>query len=240
MNLSNTIVFGANGGIGSALVRKLSDRYPTDKVYAVARNIDGLESFSKNVDSITADFGVSNNLEKLSRRFRESKHQINGIIVASGVLTAIASTPEKSANALDETEMLENYRINSIVPALIFKYFHKIISESQSPFFSVLSARIGSISDNRLGGWYSYRMAKSALNMFVKTASIEFSRMNRAGVVLGLHPGTVNTAFTERYVKNRSTFSPETAAENLLSVLSVVSPSHTGQCLAYDGRVIQP
>ena len=83
-------------------------------------------------------------------------------------------------------------------------------------------------------------MAKSALNMFVKTASIEFSRINRAGVVLGLHPGTVNTAFTERYVKNRSTFSPETAAENLVSVLSAAGPSHTGQCLAYDGSVIRP
>lgn len=240
MDLSNTIVFGANGGIGNALVRKLSERYPTDNVYAVSRNMDGLAPFSENVDSITSDFSVSNDLEQLSQRFSESKYPINGIIVASGVLTAVASTPEKSANALNEVEMLENYRINSIIPALIFKYFHRMLSGSQTPFFAVLSARIGSISDNRLGGWYSYRMAKSALNMFVKTASIEFSRINRAGVVLGLHPGTVNTAFTERYIKNRSTFSPETAAENLVSVLSAAGPSHTGRCLAYDGSVIQP
>jgi NAD(P)-dependent dehydrogenase (short-subunit alcohol dehydrogenase family) len=240
MDLSNTIVFGANGGIGNALVRKLSERYPTDNVYAISRNMDGLAPCSENVVSITSNFSASNNLEQLSGRFSETKYPINGIIVASGVLTAVASNPEKSANALSEAEMLENYRINSIIPALIFKYFHRMLSGAPSPFFAVLSARIGSISDNRLGGWYSYRMAKSALNMFVRTASIEFSRINRAGVVLGLHPGTVNTAFTERYVKNRSTFSPETAAENLVSVLSAAGPSHTGQCLAYDGSVIQP
>jgi NAD(P)-dependent dehydrogenase (short-subunit alcohol dehydrogenase family) len=240
MDLSNTIVFGANGGIGSALVRELSERNPTDNVYAVSRKTDPRGSFAANVESITADFGNQKDLEGLSHNFRDSKYQLNGIIVASGVLTAVASTPEKSANALNEVEMLENYRINSIIPALIFKYFHRMLSGSQTPFFAVLSARIGSISDNRLGGWYSYRMAKSALNMFVKTASIEFSRINRAGVVLGLHPGTVNTAFTERYVKNRSTFSPELAAENLVSVLSAAGPSHTGQCLAYDGSVIQP
>ena len=240
MDLSNTIVFGANGGIGSALVRELSERYPTDNVYAVSRKDDARGSFAENVKPITADFGNPKDLEELSRNFSDSKSQLNGIIVASGVLTAVTSTPEKSANALNEAEMLENYRINSIIPALIFKYFHKIIAGTQSPFFAVLSARIGSISDNRLGGWYSYRMAKSALNMFVKTASIEFSRINRAGVVLGLHPGTVNTAFTERYVKNRSTFSPEIAAGNLVSVLSAAGPSHTGQCFAYDGSVIQP
>ena len=240
MDLSNTIVFGANGGIGSALVRELSERYPTDNVYAVSRKTDPLGSFAENVESITADFGNPKDLEGLSRNLSDSKYQLNGIIVASGVLAAVTSTPEKSANALNEAEMLENYRINSIIPALIFKYFHKRIAGAQSPFFAVLSARIGSISDNRLGGWYSYRMAKSALNMFVKTASIEFSRINRAGVVLGLHPGTVNTAFTERYVKNRSTFSPKNAAENLVSVLSAAGAPHTGQCLAYDGSVIQP
>ncbi|MEK9917218.1 MAG: hypothetical protein VW645_07300, partial [Betaproteobacteria bacterium] len=90
-----------NGGIGNALVRKLSERYPTDKVYAVSRSIDGLGSFSGNVDSVTSDFSVPNNLDQLSRRLSESKYPINGIIVASGVLTAVASTPEKSANAIN-------------------------------------------------------------------------------------------------------------------------------------------
>ena len=235
---SITYIFGANGGIGHALVKFIAKSEENTTIYAVSRKgpenyvrLQNVHEFAMDYSSPAALAAHLSNVEVTS---------INRIIVASGVLSAVKTGPEKSLLALSTDELIENYRINTIIPAIIFKYFHKLLAVSDSPVFAALSARLGSISDNKLGGWYSYRMSKAALNMFIKTASIEFSRIAKRGVVIGLHPGTVNTPFSERYLKNREAFTPEEAAQNLATVLKNLTPDDSGKCFAYDARVIDP
>ena len=195
-----------------------------------------------NVNFDTCDYGSNSELAKFAEQYANEHSHIDQLLITTGVLTALLDKPEKSAQQISESEVLENIRINAVIPALIFKHFFDLLSQSSAPRFGALSARIGSISDNRLGGWYAYRMAKSALNMFIKTASLELKRKNKQSVVVGLHPGTVRTKFSERFIssKTKNCFTPELAASQLLDVFATLTPAQSGGCFAWDGTEINP
>ena len=236
------LVVGSSGSIGSALIDQLAQRKPTAQIYGISRVLDGAKKAQANVTYLQCDYASEQALSAFVSQFKENQTHIDQLLVASGVLSAVADHPEKNVHQITEKELLENMRINAIIPALIFREFYNLLSHSSVPRFGALSARIGSISDNKLGGWYAYRMAKAALNMFIKTASLELKRKNKESIVVGLHPGTVRTKFSERFINNttKNCFTPEVAATQLINVFSALTSSESGKCFAWDGQEIQP
>jgi NAD(P)-dependent dehydrogenase (short-subunit alcohol dehydrogenase family) len=154
------------------------------------------------------------------------------IFVASGAL----GVPEKTVKAFGEAEFLAQMRVNALGPALVLKHGLRLLPRDRRAVYAALSARVGSIGDNGLGGWYSYRAAKAALNQLMRTASVEVARTHRQAILAALHPGTVDTAFTAGYGHDK--VAPQTAALNLLAVTDRLTPADTGGFFAWDGSPI--
>jgi NAD(P)-dependent dehydrogenase (short-subunit alcohol dehydrogenase family) len=166
------------------------------------------------------------------------------VIVASGLLhQGDALGPEKTWRHLDASSFARVLQINTIGPALIGKHFLPLLAEDRKSVFAALSARVGSIGDNRLGGWHAYRASKAALNMLLKNFAIELGRRKPKALVLGLHPGTVDTALSEPFqanVPDGQLFPPEKAAACLLEVIGQATADDSGRVLAWDGKVVPP
>ena len=205
-----SLVIGASGGIGAALVATLIHR---GEVVGLSRSVDGLD--------VGDEASIVRTLGALDGTF-------DLIMVASGALEINGNRPEKSLRALNPAALAEQFAVNAIGPALILKHALRLMPRDRPCQFAALSARVGSIGDNALGGWYSYRAAKAALNQLMHTAAIEVARSHPLAVVSVLHPGTVATGFTKDYVANRVTVTPGQAATNLLAVLDALTPADTG------------
>ena len=149
--------------------------------------------------------------------------------------------PEKTWRSLNAAALAKAFRINTVGPALVAKHFLPLLARRRKSAFAVLSARVGSISDNRLGGWYAYRASKAALNMLIRTLSIELKRSNRDALCIALHPGTVDSRLSKPFqgnVPDGKLFSPDVAANHLLSVIDGVDPEQSGKLFAWDGAEI--
>ena len=205
-----SLVIGASGGIGAALVQALALR---GDVIGVSRSIDGLD--------VTDEASILRVLGALNGTF-------DLIFVASGALEIDGHRPEKSLRALDGAALAQQFAVNAIGPALVLKHALRLMPRDRLARFAALSARVGSIGDNALGGWYSYRAAKAALNQLIHTAAIEVARSHPLAIVSVLHPGTVATGFTKDYVANRVTATADVAAANLLAVLNALTPAESG------------
>ncbi len=217
------LVFGASGGIGQAFSRFLEDKLSSKNVVKVSRSFDG--------------FDISD--EERILKFSESiEGSFNLIINAIGVLQTTEEGPEKTINVVKQKSMIDMMTINAIGPALLLKNFSKKLDKTKFSVFVNLSARVGSITDNRLGGWISYRSSKAALNQIIKTSSIEINRRNKNAICVGLHPGTVKTRFTEKFQNTTETISPEGSVEMMMKVVENLSVDDNGYCFAYDGKVI--
>jgi NAD(P)-dependent dehydrogenase (short-subunit alcohol dehydrogenase family) len=225
------MIFGATGGIGEALAAEYASRHPLAQVIGVSRNcipaVDLLDESS---------------ISAAAREYAKAGISPDLVIVATGVLHKNGKGPEKSLRELDPEWMVENYRINAVGPALIAKHFLPLMPRSGRTCLAILSARVGSISDNRLGGWHSYRASKAALNMLVRNISIEAQRRNPEAIIVGLHPGTVETPLSAPFKGNPAhvRFTAADAAKQLLDVLDGLNPAQSGQLFAYDGTVIAP
>ncbi|MEM7190474.1 MAG: SDR family oxidoreductase [Pseudomonadota bacterium] len=160
------------------------------------------------------------------------------IFDATGALTIDDQGPEKALKVIDAEAMAAQFAINAIGPALALKHYDRLMPRHGRSVFATLSARVGSIGDNRLGGWISYRAAKAALNQIVHTASIEIARKRPEAIVVALHPGTVATPLSKPFSGQRKTFMPEEAAAKLLAVLDGLRPEDNGSFFAYDGSRI--
>lgn len=161
------------------------------------------------------------------------------VIVATGILhDGETVQPEKTWRALNATSLEKAFRINTVGPALVAKHFLPLLARRRKSAFAVLSARVGSISDNRLGGWYAYRSSKAALNMLVRTLDIELKRSNPDALCVALHPGTVDSRLSRPFQANvpeGKLFSPDVAARHLLSVLDGLAPEQSGKLFAWNG-----
>ena len=223
------IIIGARGGIGAALADALDAGDQYDRVIRLHRTsapaIDILDEAS---------------IAAAATNLADTAPQL--VIVATGLLHTATKGPEKSLRELDPEWMMENYRINAVGPALVAKHFLPIMAKQGPICFAALSARVGSISDNRLGGWHSYRASKAALNMFIRNIAIEWQRKNAQSVVVALHPGTVETQLSAPFKGNpaHERFAPARAAADMLGVLSGLNPEQSGQIFAYDGSVVAP
>ena len=164
------------------------------------------------------------------------------MIVASGLLhDGAALQPEKTWRSLTAEGLQRAFAINTIGPALVAKHFLPLLAQERKAVFAALSARVGSIEDNHLGGWHAYRASKAALNMLIRTLAIELARRNDHALCVGLHPGTVDTGLSkpfQGYVAKGKLFTPARAAGQLLDVLDGLSPGHTGGLFAWDGQRI--
>ena len=217
------LVFGASGGIGQAFSRFLEDKLGSENVVKVSRSFDG--------------FDISDE-EKILKFSESIEGSFNLIINATGVLQTTEEGPEKTINVVKQKSMIDMMTINAIGPALLLKNFSKKLDKTKFSVFVNLSARVGSITDNRLGGWISYRSSKAALNQIIKTSSIEINRRNKNAICVGLHPGTVKTSFTEKFQNTTETISPDESVKMMMNVVENLSVDDNGYCFAYDGKVI--
>lgn len=236
----NIAVVGANGGIGGALIRTLSKNSDEINVAAIARG----QRINADFNGLTAELELENenSIIEAANRIEQNLGTLSAVYVATGLLHENGGVqPEKSSRNLDSYALDRLFKINAIGPALIAKHFIPLLRKDSKSVFACLSARVGSIKDNNLGGWYAYRASKAALNMILKTLSIELSRTNQNAICVGLHPGTVDTALSKPFQRNvpaEKLFAPEKAANALLSVVDNLKPIDTGQCFAWDGEKI--
>ena len=217
------LVFGASGGIGQAFSRFLESKLGSENVVKISRSFDGFEISDE---------------EKILKFSESIEGTFNLIINATGVLQTTEEGPEKTINVVKQKLMIDMMTINAIGPALLLKNFSKKLDKTKFSVFVNLSARVGSITDNRLGGWISYRSSKAALNQIIKTSSIEINRRNKNAICVGLHPGTVKTRFTEKFQNTTETISPNESVEMMMKVVENLSVDDNGYCFAYDGKVI--
>ncbi|MBU3262149.1 SDR family NAD(P)-dependent oxidoreductase [Roseovarius sp. PS-C2] len=218
--MKRTLIVGASGGIGGALVHNVESR--GESVVALSRSIDGLE--------IVDEKSVADCLDRLDGWF-------DRIVVATGALSGAGYRPEKTLKSLDPAAIAAQFALNATGPMLVLKHALRLLPRDRRSVFAVLSARVGSIGDNRLGGWYSYRASKAALNQLVHTAAIEVARSHSQAICVTLHPGTVATAFTRDYPNHVSVSSQE-AAQNLLRVMDGLSTADTGGFFDWAGKQV--
>lgn len=232
------IIVGASGGIGRAFVNALSAHNRVAQIYALSRQ--GISHPSSKVANLTFDFTNEDSLLAGTEALRETG-KFDLIIVATGLLQGEGITPEKNLRAMSHMGFAKSYEINVIGPAITAKHLLPLLRRDTKTVFAALSARVGSISDNRLGGWYAYRASKAALNMVLKTLSIEYGRRFKDTVIIGLHPGTVDTDLSKPFQNNvpeGKLFTPEYSAEKLLHVIDNANSDNSGALLAWDGQTI--
>jgi NAD(P)-dependent dehydrogenase (short-subunit alcohol dehydrogenase family) len=224
----SAIVIGSSGGIGVALVQALGD----EAHYAP---VLGLSRAARDFD-LTDEASIAAAAAKCAKAGPPAL-----IIVATGLLHDDKHRPERSFRELDPAWMARNYAINAIGPALIAKHFLPLLPKGERSVFAILSARVGSISDNQQGGWHSYRASKAALNMLVRNFALELHRTQPNAICVGLHPGTVDTPLSQPFKGNVAPgklFDRERAALQLLDVVDGLKGADSGKCLAWDGEEI--
>ena len=229
--MSAAVIVGASGGIGAALHEALVDEAAHDRIHALSR------SGSDPID-ITDEASMAAAAERIAAGPAPAL-----VILATGLLHDGERGPEKSYRDFDPAWLEQVLRVNAIGPALVAKHLLPLMPKQGRTVFAVLSARIGSISDNRLGGWYGYRMAKAALNQLVRTLSIEEKRRNDRSIIVGLHPGTVDTALSKPFqgsVRPGTLFTPDRAASQLLDVIDGLTVTDSGKLFDFEGKEVAP
>jgi NAD(P)-dependent dehydrogenase (short-subunit alcohol dehydrogenase family) len=230
------IVAGASGGIGRALVEALLERFDEARIVATYNSATDLP-VQERVSWRQIDLRDTDSIERLSTEF----DRVDWILNAAGYLHGEHGGPEKSIRRFDAEFLLENIRVNTLPTLLLARHFGASLKQSPAPLLATISARVGSIEDNRLGGWYSYRISKAALNMALKTLSIEWKHSHPRGCVVALHPGTNDTALSKPFQANvdpEQLFDPAYTASMFVELLSALGPEDSGQFRAWNGDVI--
>jgi NAD(P)-dependent dehydrogenase (short-subunit alcohol dehydrogenase family) len=220
------VVIGASGGIGAAVTAQLRASGRFEVVHALSRGT-GLDLEDEATIAAAAGLVADGPIPTL-------------IFVATGVLHD-GLTPERSYRSMTADHLLRDYRINAVGPALVARHFVPLFPRDRRAVFAALSARVGSIGDNRLGGWHAYRASKAALNMILRNLAVELARSHPQAVVAGLHPGTVQTDLSAPFQKGVPAgrlFTPDVSAARLLAVIDGLGPADSGGVFAWDGARI--
>jgi NAD(P)-dependent dehydrogenase (short-subunit alcohol dehydrogenase family) len=241
VNQQHVIILGASGAIGSALVEALLAAPHTQTIRSISRS--ACHALDPRVSWLSCDVTDEDSIAAAAAACQTSG-PADLIINTIGVLHEEGSIrPEKGLRDLDGAMLTRLFQINAIGPALVLKHFSPLLARDRRAIFASLSARVGSISDNKAGGWYGYRASKAALNQFIKTAAVELAIKRPSAICVGLHPGTVRSQmsepFLQRYTRNEI-FEPATAAAHLLSVIGTLVPSDSGKVFGWDGQEILP
>lgn len=227
------LVIGAGGGLGAAMLAQLSgligDGEACHAVLALGRSTQPAIDYAQE-DSLQAA------ARWVAAECAERELELRLLVVATGFLHGSEGQPERSLAHLDAAYLSHVFQVNTIGPALVMKHFLPLLPRQGRCTAAFLSARVGSIGDNALGGWYGYRASKAALNQLVKTASVELTRRNKESICVALHPGTVATALSQPFAKTGlKVRPPEEAASDLLLVLQRLTPADTGSLVDFQG-----
>ncbi|MEM1409605.1 MAG: SDR family NAD(P)-dependent oxidoreductase [Pseudomonadota bacterium] len=231
-------VWGASGGIGAAFTALLEKDPRCGELTALSTRAFSSGGKARGVQYDAKEVGSIREAAEVSC----ANGPLHLVIVAIGTLHSDGYSPEKALRQLEPEAFLEVMRVNALLPALIGQASIPHLDKEKS-VFAALSARVGSISDNGLGGWHSYRASKAALNMLIKNMAIETKRRAPQSMIVGLHPGTVDTALSEPFqgnVPHGKLFSPEKSASSMLGVIDQLSADDTGLCFDYAGQQIMP
>ncbi|WP_428376858.1 SDR family NAD(P)-dependent oxidoreductase [Lichenicoccus sp.] len=241
------VVIGASGGIGGALVRALLRRPDFEVVVALSRAGFAPESRESAVRLVHGRIDLLDEasiMQAVQGPVAEAGLPPTLILVATGLLHGEGlGQPERSWRALDAEALTLAWRVNAVGPALVAKHMLPLLPRAGRSVFAALSARVGSIGDNRLGGWHAYRASKAGLNMILRNLAIELARSRLEAICLGLHPGTVDTGLSLPFqagVPAGRLFTPEFCATSLLAVCDAALPAQSGQVLAWDGAQVPP
>jgi len=231
--MADKLVVGASGGIGAAFVEQLRRDSADARIFGTSRaGGDGL---------LALDLADSTSIDACVAQLREADFTPDQIIIATGLLHQDDQGPEKSYRDLEMNWLSQVMQTNAIGPIYLLSRLMGLLDRKAEVQIGLLSARVGSISDNQLGGWYGYRASKAALNMYLKTLSIELARTHKRVQLLSLHPGTTDTGLSKPFqarVPADKLFTPEFAATALLGVMQQVKGGASGQFLAWDGAPI--
>ncbi|HKL50545.1 MAG TPA: SDR family NAD(P)-dependent oxidoreductase [Wenzhouxiangellaceae bacterium] len=242
---STVLVQGASRGIGLGLVKALLQDDAEFSVIATCRDPGSAESLTAldcdRLSILPLDVTEPCRIEALAGDLKARGVRLSLVINAAGVLHGEGFGPEKKLEDLDLAALEKVFAVNTFGPALLLRALRPLMGREGKTVFAVISARVGSISDNRLGGWYAYRASKAALNQIVRTAGIEFARRNKNAIVAALHPGTTDTGLSAPFQANVPTeklFSVEQTCEYLLRVIDGLSAEDSGGFFAWDGKLI--
>ncbi|MRH78826.1 SDR family NAD(P)-dependent oxidoreductase [Spiribacter sp. C176] len=246
---SNVLVVGATGAIGAAFVRRLANQVGVQRVWAASRQVHSpvmqalVEACGDTVVPISVELTDPSSIQAMAARIAEETPCLHLLINAFGILhdDEAGIRPEKRLEDLSAEGLLANYQINAMAPALIGRHCLGLLNHKDRAVFASLSARVGSITDNSLGGWYAYRMSKAAQNMFTRGMAIECARRARRVICLALHPGTTDSALSAPFqsrVPTGKLFTPDFVAEQLLAHIDRAQPEDSGRFIAWDGQSI--
>ena len=248
--MQTAVIQGASRGIGREMVALLLDRSPAWRVVATCRTpaqADELTELATSAEGrltiLPLDVADETSIEAAAERFSQLAGRAHVIVNVAGVLHGEGFGPEKKLGHVKPEALREVFEVNAFGPLLMAKHFHRFLRHDERSVFASLSARVGSISDNRLGGWYAYRSSKAAQNMITKTLSIELGRVAPKAIVVGLHPGTVATDLSKPFQKNvpqGKLFTPSFAASSLLGVIDGLTADDTGRVFDFRGDEIPP
>ena len=234
----NILIAGASGGIGKEFTKLYCDDPNVEKIIALSRKMNNIDN--PKIQSIEVDYSREETFDNLNDVLQ--LESISTIIIATGILHTDQIKPEKSIAGVDLVTLQKVFQVNVFGPTLLVKKLLPLIKKSKGVKIVFLSARVGSISDNSLGGWHSYRSSKSALNMMISNLSIELQRIDKAHVVIGVHPGTVQSQLSEPFLKNvkHNIFSPKESVGLLSKVISDIDQKDSGKCFDFSGKIIAP
>ncbi len=251
MRLQHVLVMGASGGIGLAIAEQLSTMKEMKTLVLCAAHATaslalktlGAACHARGIDALILDVDVSDesSLANLAASLKETVPVIDLVVNTAGLLHGPEIAPEKSITQISAGTMQRSFAVNAFGPILLAKALWPWLRAKKPVVFASLSARVGSIADNRLGGWYSYRAAKAAQNQLLKTMAIELTQLNPSSIVLALHPGTTDTALSRPFqsgVAAEKLFTAEFVASRLLQLILDATPADSGSFIAWDGQTI--
>ena len=237
--MKSIAIIGSSGAIGRAFL----DAYIADKEISNIYSISRTEVELNDARIIHINIDVTDEVSVKAAASKIGENRLDKLIVATGILHTELFGPEKSIKDIKIENFVKIFSVNAFGPALIGKYFLPLMKKDKKSIAAFLSARVGSISENKLGGWYSYRASKSALNQIIKNFSIESKRTNPAGIIIGLQPGTVKSKLSEPFQKNvkkGKLLLPKDSVKSLIRVIESVMQNDSGKIFDWKGEEITP
>ena len=237
--MKSVAIIGSSGAIGRAFL----DAYIADKEISNIYSISRTEVELNDERIIHINMDVTDEVSVKAAASKIGENRLDKLIVATGILHTELFGPEKSIKDIEIENFVKIFSVNAFGPALIGKYFLPLMKKDKKSIAAFLSARVGSISENKLGGWYAYRASKSALNQIIKNFSIEAKRTNPSGIIIGLQPGTVKSKLSEPFQKNvkkGKLLFPKDSVKSLIRVIESVMQNDSGKIFDWKGEEIAP